>query len=129
MKQVKHSSPILDAIHEAETKTTGEIRVHLSRRVFERNTFGRANRLFHQYSMAGTLHRNAILIYVNLRRKKFAIVGDEGAHQAVGQRYWDEVARELKKNFMSTHPENAIALTVTKLGERLMKHFPREVQK
>jgi uncharacterized membrane protein len=78
--------------------------------------------------MKGTLHRNAILIYVNLRRKKFALVGDEGAHKAVGQRYWDEIARDLKRNFISTHPENAIAITIRKLGERLMKHFPRETE-
>jgi uncharacterized membrane protein len=121
----KNFSPIVDAIREAESETSAEIRVHLSRRLWERNPYQRAMRLFQQYGMSGSAQRNSVLFYVNLRRKKFAIVGDEGAHTAVGQRFWEELSRETKRNMISTHPENAIALIIRKLGARLAKHFPR----
>lgn len=120
----KNYSPILDAIRAAEAKTTSEIRVHLSRRWMEKDPFKRAGHLFRQYGMFRTTHRNAVLLYVNLRRRKFALVGDEGAHHAVGQRFWEELARQLKRDFGSTHPENAIALAVKKIGERLAQDFP-----
>jgi uncharacterized membrane protein len=120
----KHFSPILDAIRDAESRTTAEIRVHLSRRLIEKDPFKRAKHLFHQYGMYRTTHRNAVLLYVNLRRRKFALIGDEGAHHSVGQRFWEELARDLMRNFISTHPENAIALAVKKIGERLAQDFP-----
>jgi uncharacterized membrane protein len=98
----KAHSPIVAAIHAVEAETTAEVRVHLSRRL------------------------NAVLLYVNLRRKKFAVVGDDAAHRALGQRYWEDIARDLKHQLISTHPEKAIALWVRKLGHRLAMEFPRQ---
>jgi len=126
MKISSAQSPIVDAIQRAEENTTGEIRVHLSKKWIERDPFRRATRLFRQFGMFRTTHRNAVLLYVNLKRKKFAIIGDEGIHKVVGQRYWEELAIELKRALISTHPENAIAITVTHIGGILQKHFPLE---
>ena len=126
MKIQTSQSPIVDAIRSAEKDTTGEIRVHLSRKWIEKDPFRHATRLFHQFGMFRTSQRNAVLLYVNLKRHKFAIIGDGGIHHIVGQRYWEELARELKNNFISTHPENAIALAVLKVGEVLREHFPQE---
>jgi uncharacterized membrane protein len=126
MKISSAQSPIVDAIQRAEENTTGEIRVHLSKKWIERDPFRRATRLFRQFGMFRTTHRNAVLLYVNLKRKKFAIIGDEGIHQVVGQRYWEELAIELKRALISTHPENAIAIAVTHIGGVLQKHFPLE---
>jgi uncharacterized membrane protein len=117
-------SPIIGAIQKAEENTTGEIRVHLSKKWFEKDPYVRATRLFQQFGMFRTPERNAVLFYVNLRRRKFAIVGDEGIHKAVGQRYWEEVAKDLRQNLTETHPENAIAQAVLEIGQILSKHFP-----
>jgi uncharacterized membrane protein len=65
-----------------------------------------------------------VLLYVNLRRRKFAIYGDEGIHQSVGQRYWEKIARELVQDLRGTHHENAIAMAVEKMGDALAKYFP-----
>jgi uncharacterized membrane protein len=119
-------SPIVEAIQAVEAETTAEIRVHLSKRLIERDPFKRASLLFHQYGMDHTTQRNAVLLYVNLRRRKFAIIGDEGAHHAFGQRAWEELAHELKRQLHSTHPENAIAHWIRRLGFRLAMEFPRE---
>ena len=76
--------------------------------------------------MTRTTKRNAVLIYLNLRKRKLAIVADEGMHQAVGQRFWEKLGRELRANLHSTYYENAVAITVREVGEALKKHFPRE---
>jgi uncharacterized membrane protein len=117
-------SPIVHAISECEKRSTGEIRVHVARYWFEKDPFGRASRLFEQFGMRRTRQRNAVLIYVNLRARKFAIAADEGIHAAVGQKYWDALARNLREDLLSTHFESAIAMAVWTVGLSLRKHFP-----
>lgn len=119
-----HTSPIAQAIALAETGTTGEIRVHLSKRFYERDPFGRARRIFVRYGMTRTSQRNAVLLYVNLRRRKISVVGDKTAHEALGQRFWETLVHDLQQDLRATHHEKAIALAVTTIGDQLKKHFP-----
>jgi uncharacterized membrane protein len=119
------ADPIVQAIAEAERGTTGEIRVHLSRRWIERNPFKRAIALFNRYGMSRTTHRNAVLIYINRRTRKFAIIGDEGIHKAVGQKGWEALGGELRGHLLTTHYERAIAMTVNDLGALLRLFFPQ----
>jgi uncharacterized membrane protein len=120
----KKFSRIVEAIARAETHTTGEIRVHISKRWFEPDPMLRARKLFDRLGMRRTTLKNAVLLYVNLRRKKFAIYGDEGIHHSVGQKYWERIARELSQDLRGTHHENAIALAVNKIGGALAENFP-----
>jgi uncharacterized membrane protein len=120
----KKFSKIVEAIAEAETHTTGEIRVHISKRWFEPDPYRRAQKVFDRLGMGRTSLKNAVLLYVNLRHRKFAIYGDEGIHQSVGQRYWERIARELSQDLRGTHHENAIALAVSKIGKALEENFP-----
>ncbi len=125
-EKLKHS-PIVDAIAEAELGTTGEIRVHLSRSWVEKDAYKHAERLFNQFDMQRTRNRNAVLLYVNMRRHLFAIVGDEGIHQVVGQKYWEVLAGRLAQNLHETHPEKAIAIAVREIGAKLREHFPADL--
>jgi uncharacterized membrane protein len=117
---------IVEAIARAERGTTGEIRVHLSRRLLEKDAMRRARRLFTRFEMHQTEDRNAVLLYVNLRRHKLAVVGDEGIHHRVGDEFWKKLVHELRSDLKGTHPENAIAMAVHRIGEELAKHFPLE---
>lgn len=126
-KTADRFSPIVRAIAEVEKRTTGEIRVHLSRRWIERDPFARAQKLFQEYGMTRTAQRNGVLLYINLRRHKFAIVGDEGIHRTVGQKYWEELARALHDDLMSTHLENAVAIAVHTIGATLQRFFPADL--
>ncbi len=122
---MKHS-PIVKAIQAVEQNTTGEIRVHLSKRWLERDPFNRARKLFEKFGMHRTGQRNGVLLYVNLRKKKFAIIGDEGIHEAVGQKYWEDLTIALAQDLRTTHSENAIAMAVATIGVTLQKYFPVE---
>ncbi len=117
-------SPILAAIQHAESGTTGEIRVHLSRSFWERDVYRHAEKIFFRYGMDKTKLRNAVLLYVNLRRHQFAVYGDEGIHQCVGQSFWEKLARDLRQGLQSTFSEAAIAQAVLTIGEALRVHFP-----
>lgn len=120
------TSPIVRALAQVERITTAEIRVHLTRKVLERDPFATAESVFKRFQMTRTTHRNGVLIYVNLRTRRFAIAADVGAQEALGRRYWDELARALAEDLRSTHPENAIAIAVRTLGVTLHQHFPIE---
>ena len=123
-EQETQHSLIAQAIALAEVGTTGEIRVHLSKRFFEKDPFRRAQKLFQEYGMNQTSQRNAVLLYVNLRRHKISVVGDEGVQKAVGQSFWESLILELRRNLHATHQERAIAVSVTMIGNKLRKHFP-----
>ena len=118
------SSPIIRALTVLSRRTSGEVRVHLSHAVFEKDVMAMALSLFAEFEMTRTPHRNAVLIYLNLRHRRFAIVADEGIHRALGQRYWDEMAVHLREDLLSTHFENALALSIYGLAESLAKYFP-----
>jgi len=121
----KDYSPIITAIQEAEEGSTGTVRVHLSKRFVEPKPFQRALRIFRQYEMANTPQRNTVLFYINLRRKRFAVVGDVGVHRRVGQEYWEKVLKELAEDLRSTQSEKAIALAIDSVGKTLKKFFPK----
>ncbi len=125
-KQLENKDLIVEAIAEAEAGTTGEIRVHLSHKLLEADAMKSARKLFLKQEMHRNSRRNGVLLYVNLRKRKLAVVGDEGIHQRVGQAFWDRLAADLKEDLKSTHPENAIALAVVRLGEELTRYFPSE---
>ncbi|HAR43612.1 MAG TPA: hypothetical protein DCS07_13445 [Bdellovibrionales bacterium] len=120
------NSPIIDAIALAEEGTTGEVRVHLSRKFFERDPYARAAKLFARFGMWRTANKNAVLLYVNLRRHKFAVYADEGIYKVLGQEYWNSLSEALSDDLRKMPAEKAIAIAVVTIGETLKKYFPAE---
>lgn len=119
------STPILRALRFVEKRTTGEVRVHVVKKAFEKDPTDSALKLFEELRMTRTQHRNAILIYLNRSTRRFAIIADEGIHRPLGQRYWDELGVNFAEDLQSTHFENALALAIFALATTLEKKFPR----
>lgn len=124
MEVGREHSPIVDAIERAEQRTSGEIRVHLSRRWFERDPYARARALFTRFGLDRAPQRNGVLLYVNLRRHRFAVYGDVGIHEKVGQPFWEKLAAALSEELHMTYSENAIAAAVSRIGDALSENFP-----
>lgn len=120
------ADPIVRAIAQAERGTTGEIRVHLTRRPWERDPLAKCRRIFARFGMGRTRQRNAVLLYVNLRRHRFAVLADQGIDRAVGEEFWKRFSAQLSEDLRATHPERAIAIAVLAIGEKLTLHFPKE---
>ena len=64
------SDRIVAAIAAAEKKSSGEIRVHVTRRI-PKNLEERALRRFHLLGMTKTAERNGVLVYIAPRARQF----------------------------------------------------------
>lgn len=116
---------IVDAIRQAEERTSGEIRVHLERHS-EEDPLEKAKKIFARLGLTRTKLRNGVLIYVATDHRKFAIVGDEGIHRVVPEDFWEEVKEEIQKHFRRGQFCEGLCLGIRKIGEKLRMCFPAE---
>ncbi len=114
---------ILAAIREAETNTSGEIRVHI-----ENNCAGdvldRATEVFAQLHMHQTRLRNGVLFYVALEDHQFAVLGDAGINAIVPEHYWEDITAEVIRNFKMKQYTEGLAKGIRMAGEQLKANFP-----
>ncbi|HVV48222.1 MAG TPA: TPM domain-containing protein [Polyangia bacterium] len=112
------------AVAAAERLTSGEVRVAISRFYFWGDVRRAANATFTRLHMGRTRHRNAVLVFVAPRRRRFAVVGDVGIHARVADSFWREVARDLQASFKGGDLTVGLERAVATIGERLAAHFP-----
>lgn len=113
------------AIHAAEAKTSGEIRVMISHRRAP-DPIAAAQRAFLRLGMQRTRHRNAVLLFVAPRSRTFAVIGDEGVHAKCGDDFWRELAAAMTGHFKRGAFTDGLVHGVERAGELLAAHFPRE---
>jgi uncharacterized membrane protein len=123
LNQLRHEE-IVAAIKEAEQKTSGEIRVFISRKSIE-DPLAAAQSHFISMNMDKTRERNAVLIFVAPHSHKFAVVGDVAIHARCGEGFWKELAAEMSNHFHDSHFTRGIIHGVRKAGELLARDFPR----
>jgi len=116
---------IIQAIQEAESKTSGEIRVLIQRRKLKSDPLVAAQRKFHRLGMHKTRERNAVLILVAPRVHKFAVVGDNGIHEKCGDEFWQRVVERMRMHFQNEKFSDALVEAVKEIGSVLESHFPR----
>ena len=114
---------IIQAIQEAEKQTSGEIRVHLKRRCGE-DVLAEAKKTFRKLRMDHTARRNGVLIFVAPGSKRFAIYGDEGIHQKVGDAFWNETRDKIGACFSKGLIKEGIIAGIESVGEKLKTYFP-----
>ena len=119
------SDRIVAAVAAAEKGTSGEIRVHVTRRV-PKNLEERAMRRFHLLGMTKTAERNGVLIYIAPRARKFRILGDTAIHEKCGAPFWTEVASAMEAAFRKGEFTEGVVRGVERVGEVLGRHFPRK---
>lgn len=118
------SEGIVAAIAAAELRSSGEIRVHVTRRVPE-NLEERAVRRFELLGMTKTAERNGVLIYIAPRARQFRILGDTAIHAKCGAEFWTEVAASMEAFFRRGEFTEGVVAGVERVGEVLSRHFPR----
>jgi uncharacterized membrane protein len=114
---------ILRAIAGAETRTSGEIRVSVSR-FFWGPVRPVAERAFARLGMSATRERNGILFFIVPARRKFVVLGDEGIHAKVGQDFWEATAAAISARFRRGEFTEGLEDGIKTAGERLAAHFP-----
>ena len=121
----KQQQDIITAIKEAESNTSGEIRVHIENHsngaVLDRAAF-----IFKELKMEDTAARNGVLIYIALKDKQFAIIGDEGINKMVEKDFWNDVKDEMAEFFKSGNFTEGVVKGILRSGEKLKKYFPHQ---
>jgi uncharacterized membrane protein len=115
---------VVQAIVDAEKKTSGEIRVFVTRHRCD-DAVAAARREFGKLGMTKTPHRNAVLLYFAPRSQKFAIVGDEGIHERCGEVFWQDVAQAMESLLRSGKFTEAVTAGIARAGTELAQHFPQ----
>ena len=124
LSQLDHDR-IIAAIGESEKATSGQIRVHVTRRR-PTDLEARARRRFEKLGMTQTRHRNGVLIYIAPNLRQFQILGDTGVHEKCGDDFWKETAGEMEADFRRGAFTDGILRGIEKVGRVLAEHFPRE---
>ena len=119
----KEEQDIVDAIREAEQNTSGEIRVHLEHSS-QGNIEKRALEIFYTLKMENTKLQNAMLIYVAVNDRQFAIYGDKGINNVVPSNFWDSTKNSIEKHFKSGNFKQGLVDGILMAGEQLKIHFP-----
>jgi uncharacterized membrane protein len=122
---------VVTAIQKAEQRTSGEVRVFIESRCRFVDAIDRAKELFFQLSMDKTVERNGTIVYVAVKDKQAAVFGDEGIHQKVGQKYWEDAINKMMVCFKQANLADGIEQAVFTIGEALYQNFPynRETDK
>jgi len=119
------SDRIVGAIADAEKRSSGEIRVHVTRRK-PSNLEERARRRFELLGMTRTAERNGVLIYIAPKLRRFQILGDSGIHEKCGDDFWKETAAAMEERFRRGDFTEGLVHGIGKVGEVLAAHFPRK---
>lgn len=112
------------AIVQAENVSSGEIRVHISSNQNYEDILLAALDKFKDLGMDKTHMRNGVLIFICPVRKEFAIIGDEGINEVVGQNFWDSTRDVMLAEFKKGRFADGIIAGVQQAGESLAKYFP-----
>jgi uncharacterized membrane protein len=117
---------IIEAIQNAEMKTSGEIRLFIESKCRFVDAVDRATEIFLQLQMFRTAERNATLIYVAVKDHQAAIIGDEGIHSRVGTAYWQQEINKMMVHFKHEHLASGLIEVIGDIGDVLYQHFPYE---
>src|SRR6266478_4802404 len=116
---------IVHAIREAESKTSGEIRVYVQRGKLSGDPLTAAQKKFHQLGMHKTREQNAVLIFVAPRAHKFAVVGDKAIHEKCGDEFWQRIVEGMRAHFQNEKFSHALIEAIQEIGKLLAAHFPK----
>ncbi|HEY7510056.1 MAG TPA: TPM domain-containing protein [Vicinamibacteria bacterium] len=123
LKALDHDR-IVAAIGEAEGRSRGEVRVHVSNQPPD-DVQKAAAAQFERLGMTATALRNGVLIYVVPPAQQFAVIGDLAIHERCGAGFWGAVAQAMEDDFRAGRFTDGIVKGVTRVGEALATHFPR----
>lgn len=115
---------ILDAIAEAESITSGEIRVHVD--LYGGEIMARAQEVFDDLGMSETKQRNGVLLYLAVEEGRFVVLGDTGIAEKVPENFWDHIRDGVQESFRENDFLDGVLYFIEETGEHLQEYFPHE---
>ncbi|MHC4331433.1 MAG: TPM domain-containing protein [Planctomycetota bacterium] len=117
------SAKINSAIKEAESKTSGEIKLVMARHCWG-NVKAKASKIFKQLGLDKTQERNCVLVLFIVTNREFLIYGGQGIHEKAGQEFWDDIRDKMAAAFKQDEFGDGISRGVRLIGEKLSRYFP-----
>ena len=114
---------VVEAIRQAELNTSGEIKVHIENHC-RGNVEERSLVVFNRLKLNETKLRNGVLIYLAVKDRKFAILGDEGINNVVEDGFWNDVKDLMLSHFKEGHFAEGLEQGIQRCGEKLKTYFP-----
>jgi uncharacterized membrane protein len=118
---------IMAAIQEAESNTSGEIRVHVESNC-EGDVLDRATEVFAELHMHLTKQRNGVLFYVAIEDHQFAVLGDAGINAIVPDHFWEDITAEVINQFKQKKYAEGLSKGILMAGQQLKAHFPYDTK-
>lgn len=116
---------VVAAIQQAESNTTGELRVYMEAHCSYVDAMDRAKEVFAELGMTETVRRNAVLVYMAYTDHQFAILGDKEIYeQAGGAEFWKHAAHIFQEHLRNGQMAAGFVACINELGAALAKHFP-----
>ncbi len=116
---------IVACIKEAESKTSGEVRVFIEHNCQYMDAMQRAKEIFTNLAMEKTQARNAIIIYIAVTDRQFALFGDTAIYEkAGGAEFWKSAAAKLTGHLKKNNLTEGLCNCIHELGTALAIHFP-----
>ncbi len=122
--KIDHAA-VVAAITAAEQKTSGEIRVVISKSKVADPVLA-AQAEFNRLGMTATAARNGVLIFVAPASHNFAVIGDTGIHEKCGEAFWRLLAAELTVHFKRGDFTAGLVQGIEHAGKLLAENFPNQ---
>ncbi len=116
---------ILSAIREAESHTSGEIRVRVEKKA-GRHPMRTARKAFVRLGMRKTRLHNGVLFFLGVNQRRFVVLGDDGINEKVPEGFWDSVRDVAQEHFLKGLFAEGLAEGIKRAGKQLAKFFPYE---
>lgn len=123
----EQKAKIVSAIQKAETRTSGEIQVHIENHC-KGDVLDRAAEVFETLKMYQTKDRNGVLIYLAVADHKFAILGDAGINAVVPKDFWVKTKDIMEAHFRQGKFTEGLIEGIHQAGDQLGTHFPYDTQ-
>lgn len=114
---------VVEAIKQAELNTSGEIKVHIENHC-RGNVEKRSLLVFNKLKLNETQLRNGVLVYLAVKDRKFAILGDEGINKVVEDGFWNDVKDLMLNHFKEGRFAEGLVQGIMRCGEKLKTYFP-----
>lgn len=116
---------VVACIKEAESKTSGEIRVFMEPNCSYVDPMDRAREIFASLGMEKTTARNAVLVYLAFEDRQFTLFGDTAIYEkAGGPAFWKKAAEKLAGHLVKQEVTEGLCNCVNELGSALAANFP-----
>lgn len=116
---------IVGAIQKAESRTSGEIRVHITKTSGD-SPMDTACKAFEKLGMRETELHNGVLFVLSIEDRVFTILGDDGINEKVPDDFWETTRDIVIKNFKKGEYAEGLSKGIVRAGEQLAEYFPHQ---